>query len=385
MNVDIYNSDFAYIMGNFMADGSFYKSRKRFYFEFTDGSPYKNELKYSFEHIKKIKNFFEFFLNKKLPKIRKRDNRYSFSFNDSLLKNIFINIFNLSPGDKSRTIDIPIAYKNSIYEVDFWRGYLDGDGSIARTSRKTSVESMSKAIINSFADFLRKNNIYFSQYCSKRGDEFSNVIVIRSVSFRDFAQKIGFKHPLKSRLLIKKLKDPDFFVENLYLLPTNEMIDYSLIFNKTVFVENGIKILREYGKKNYYQGNNIRFILLFEFLISEGLSKTKILSLLLNYRFKKSKGSNNSVKLPFYCNEDVLTIAKYLRLRSGGITFSKAYAQSFNQDYDNLIALTQKTFDIIPKYTSKNEPIFCSGILRDIFSYFIQKPKLIKGDLLTQL
>ncbi len=385
MNLDIHTSNFAYMLGNFMADGSFYKSGKRFWFEFTDGSPYKNELKYSFEHIKKIKALLESFLNKKLPNIRNRGNRYSFSFNDSLLKETFENLFHLSPGDKSRTIDIPTIYRDSPLEADFWRGYLDGDGSIARRFRKVSVESMSEAIINSFAEFLRKKDIYFSQYRSKRGEDFSHVIVIRSVSFRDFARRIGFNHPSKSKLLAKKLNDSDFFVKNNLSssIILNKIIDYSLIFDKTVFVEDGLKILREYRDTHYYQGNNIRFEFLFNFLLGQGLTKNKALVLLSKYRFKKSKGSRNSIKLPFYYNRDILTIAKYVRLRAGSITFSKAYIESFNEDYQQILNLTQRIFEILPKYTCKNEPIFCSGILRDFFSHLIQDPKLINGFLVS--
>lgn len=39
--MEFMNSDFAYLIGNFLADGSFYKDKNGYRFEFTDGSPYK--------------------------------------------------------------------------------------------------------------------------------------------------------------------------------------------------------------------------------------------------------------------------------------------------------------------------------------------------------
>lgn len=39
----IFNHNFAYLIGNFMADGSFYHSGGGSRFEFVDGSPYEEE------------------------------------------------------------------------------------------------------------------------------------------------------------------------------------------------------------------------------------------------------------------------------------------------------------------------------------------------------
>ncbi len=380
MNLQINSPEFAYLIGNFMADGCFYKNKERYRFEFTDGSPYKSELKYSFEHLSHIKSILENFLDKKLPLLKSRGNRYVLYFEDKNLTDIFTNIFRFLPGDKSRIIDIPKNYKNSKYEVDFWRGYLDGDGSIARKSRKISVESMSNFIISSFADFLNRNNIYFSCYSSKRGDDYSYVIVIRSISFRDFANKIGFYHPLKLKLLKEKLKDSDFFKQNKINMGKNgELINYTEIFDNTVFLYKGVKLLRVYGDIKYHQTENVRLQEAVSFLRNKALSDREILKTINSLRFKKGKGSNNSIKLPLYLTNDLLKIAKFVRLRYGGITFSKAYIISFNEDFNRLLTMVERIFDIKPVYTCKNEPIFCSGVLRDFFNYYIEsEPKLIK-------
>lgn len=140
-------------------------------------------------------------LNKSLPDLRQRGNRFVLSFRNRELVSLFLTTFKFSSGDKSKTIDIPQFYKDTELERSFWQGYLDGDGSIARNSRRIAVESMSNKIMLSFAIYLNKNKINFSSYNSKRFNEFSHVILIRSVSFRDFAEKVGFLHPLKVRLL----------------------------------------------------------------------------------------------------------------------------------------------------------------------------------------
>ena len=79
---NINNSNFAYLIGNFMADGSFYKTERGYRFEFVDGSPYDKELRYSLNHILTIKRILENFLGKKLRGIRKRGNRFVLSFRE---------------------------------------------------------------------------------------------------------------------------------------------------------------------------------------------------------------------------------------------------------------------------------------------------------------
>jgi hypothetical protein len=372
------NNDFSYLIGNFLADGSLYESGRGLRFEFVDGSPYKNELGYCFKHMTRIKKILQNFLNKQLPPIRKKGNKYILKFRSKELAKIFVEVFKFSPGKKHRIIDIPQLYKDSKYEKDFWIGFLDGDGSVARKFRKISVESMSNNIINSFADYLTKNNIFFSRYKSKRRGTFSYVIVIRSVSFRNFVDKIGFSHPLKSQLLLQKLDDQDFFVDNQLKkdVVINGLIDYTLLFDGKIFIENGKKILRKYGYSKYTR-DNIKFLDVFNFLKNQGQSNENILKEINKMRFKKSKGSINSIKLPLSFTGDLLRISKYIRIKPGGITFSKRYILSFNENYDEILNITEKIFDIKPKFTSKKEPIFCSGVLSDFFTKIIKRQNYI--------
>ena len=85
------------------------------------------------------------------------------------------------------------------------------------------------------------------------------------------------------------------------------------------------------------------------------------------------KGSTNSVKLPPYFNKNLFRIAKYVRIRQGGISFSRRYIESFEEDFEETLQITQKIFDIKPKFTSKNEPLFCSGVISDFFNKIISR------------
>ena len=370
----IFTHDFAYLIGNFMADGSLYLSDRSYRFEFVDGSPYEEELKYCLGHLKRIKQILETFLNKNLPNITKKGNKFVLKFRHKELAELFQSKLKIFPGKKHRIIDIPNIYKNSFYEKDFWIGYLDGDGSIARKFRKISVESMSKKIIDSFASYLKENDILFSKYESKRLNDCSYVVVIRSVSFRDFARKIGFNHPLKTKLLSEKIRNRNFYVNNKFRdkISIDSLIDYLNFFDDSVFIVNGRKLLLRYSC-NKFSRENVRMNELVKFLREKGLKKEQILKEIIGFRFKKSKGSTNSVKLPLYFDKNLLRITKFVRIRQGGISFSKRYTESFEEDFEEILKITQDIFDIKPKFTCKNEPLFCSGILSDFFNKIIKR------------
>lgn len=369
----VMNNSFAYLMGNFMADGSLYFSGNSPRFEFVDGSPYEEELKYSLEHLNKIKKILEDFLDKDLPKIVKRNNKYILRFRDKRLVELFKIKFGLFFGKKYFLVDIPSVYSGSKYECSFWKGYLDGDGSIARKFRKVSVESVSDKILDSFAKYLRSKNILFSKYRSKRGEFFSNVIVIRNVSFKDFGKKIGFDHPLKSKIMCEKMKGRDFYLTNDIKVDVspNSFIDYVGFFDDSVFVLNGKRLMIKHGYKGFLK-ENVRFNELISFLCSNGLSNEEISKEIVEFRMKKGKGSINSIRLPLYFNKDLSKVSKFVRIRMGSISFSKRYINSFGEDFKEILGLTENLFGIKPKFTCKNEPLFCSGVLSDFFNKIIK-------------
>ncbi|MBI2656226.1 hypothetical protein HYX03_00625, partial [Candidatus Woesearchaeota archaeon] len=160
--VSLINSPkFAYLYGYFVADGCYYKDGRNVRFEFSDGTSVKDELEYSPKFMNKIKSIIENILHKKLPELRKRGNRYVLSFRSEKLHNIFKNYFNLAFGEKSFSINIPSFYVNTNLEKYFWLGVLNGDGMVARKSRKISLEIGSRKLIEAFKDFLERRGIMF--------------------------------------------------------------------------------------------------------------------------------------------------------------------------------------------------------------------------------
>jgi DNA-binding transcriptional MerR regulator len=146
------------------------------------------------------------------------------------------------------------------------------------------------------------------------------------------------------------------------------------MFSKSIFLENGKELLKRYNQKNYKR-NNIPLYKIIIVLKDLGLPKKEILKVINSYKFKKSKGSTNSVKLPLTLDDRIIRLANFVRIRNGGITFSKSYINSFNENFDDIISTTKNIFQIEPTYTCKKEPIFCSGVLSEFFNYIIKSDR----------
>ncbi|MBI3035962.1 hypothetical protein HYY71_06595 [Candidatus Woesearchaeota archaeon] len=367
---------FAYLYGYFVADGCYYKDGRNVRFEFSNGTSIKEELGYSFRFMNKIKSIIEITLQKNLPKLRKRGNRYVLSFRSEKLADIFKNYFKLTPGEKSFSINIPSFYVNTSLERYFWLGVLDGDGMVARKSRKISLEMGSKKLIEAFKDFLERRGIMF-KYSERilRENKFYRAN-INSNFFKKFCSEIGFSHPRKKLWLLKHLEMNDFYKNNIvningYALK-NKIINYEKIFSSsTAMVVNGKDLVKEY-KLKYRGKNNRKFDEILQKLNSKKISKIALFKVLSKYRWKMGKGSTNSVRMPLYFNTDILDIARFVRLRNGCITTSQNYIESFNLNPHEIISKFEQIFDIKPKYTCKGEPLFCSGILALFFSKIIK-------------
>ncbi len=369
---------FAYFYGYFVADGSYYKDLRGNRFEFSDGTSVKEELKYSFGFMNNIKTIIEDILQKNLFTIRKRENKYILNFRSKYLDKVFRNYFYIKPGAKSFSIKIPNFYINTSLEKYFWLGVMDGDGMVARKSRKISLETGSVKLIEAFKNFLYRNNITFKESGrTMRQNKFYR-ITIKTNFFRNYCSKLGFLHPRKRLWLSEHLKTNDFYKNNIiktedYIL-TNNIIDYGKIFNSSrIMIVNGKELLKEYGLKHRGRKNR-KFIEILQKFNSKNISKTELFKSLFSYRWKMSKGSTTSIKVPLYFNQDVLDVARFIRLRDGSVTLSRNYIKSFNLNPDKIIRMFEQLFDIKPKYTCRGEPIFCSGVLKIFFSKIINNP-----------
>lgn len=378
----INSKTFSYFMGYFAADGCFYHDKRAgtCRFEFSDGYSEEKELKYSYEFLSNLKALIEKQLLVKLPNLRKRKNKYVLNFKNETLERLFKEEFNINPGPKTYSIKIPLIYKDSKLEKYFWLGVMDGDGVIAKNGKKIALEVSSRDLVLGFQSFLLKHGIITKMkevkaVERKNGFSSSNssfLIIIRAPFYYMYAKLIGFTHPRKKSWLIENLKSKTIYTKN-YLninkfLIDSDIIDYIKIFgNRSVYIVNGKDILRKYKVRLGKRGNNVKFPDIYKNL-NKDLSKVEVLREISNYRLKMGKGFINSVRVPFKFDENVQEIAKFVRVRGGSIWISRNYITCFNKDPDNIINNVEETFDIKPTYTSKKEPIFCSGVLNLFFS-----------------
>jgi len=375
----IHDPKFAYFMGFFAADGSYYKDGRSGRFEFSDGSSTAEELRYSKKFLNNIKNIIKILLNIDTPGLRKKGNKYVLQFRNKGMETLFKDKFGIKPGPKTLTFEIPLIYKDNKLEKFFWLGVMDGDGMVARESRKIALEMVNRKLIYSFNEFLKRNNIktvlWESSSIHKTRNE-SFKVTINAPFFGKYKELLGFYHPRKRLWLEKHDKSKHMFVENElnsknFIL--NGKLDYSKIFDSNrIFIVNGKSLLEKHGIKINGR-KNIKFLEILNLLRKEGYLKEDILNILKAQRWKMSKGSINSVRLPLYFNKKIIDIARVVRLRDDSISLSRTYNRSVGLETTKLIKTIEEVFDIKPKYTKKKEPIFCSGVLEHLFSKIIKR------------
>ncbi len=375
-----YTPKFVYFLGYFAADGSLYKDKSGPRFEFSDGADFNSELVYSKMFLKRIGNITSVLFGTKIN-LRKRGNRFVLAFRNKELAEFLKNNFDITPGVKTYSVDIPKHYKRTEFEKYFWLGFMDGDGMVARNSRKIAVECASQKIMASFKDFLDREQIKYEYSERELFGVRQYGIRLSSAFFSDYAGKLGFLHPRKRKWLLAHLKKKEFYIRNeadfdKYLLE-NHIFDYQKIFhNEPVFVVNGIQILREFGMSKYAKKNQ-KLSTLIEFLEEKKLSKTEIYTMLQSYKFKMSKGSAILVKLPLRISPEIKELAQFVRFNAGSIRLSKNYAKAMGLNFEKLVSCVVKIFDIEPEYTCKNETFFSSGVVSRFFSKFINKKIIV--------
>lgn len=369
---------FAYIIGYFVADGTLYRDSKGLRFEFCDGSSIKEELHYSYEFLSRIGLLFKELTGVNIN-IRQRGNKYVLSFRNKKFAEYFIKVFSFRPGKKAKIVDVPLRYRATDLEKYFWLGVMDGDGMVARNSRKIAIESVSSNLIRSFCKFLDRSSIKYTLIDRQIKNTHAFGIRLSSAFFSEYAQKLGFLHPRKKKWLKEHLRKNEFYTQNDVLLNNfliaDGMIDYSKIFETPeIFIVDGKSILQKY--KLPHQGcPNKSFINLFSALLSKGLSKIEISRVFLQYKWKMSKGSTSQVKLPLRINDELFQLAKIVRIYAGQVRISKAYTRALKIDYDKGILDFERLFETKAHYSNKNEAIFSSGVLEKFFSKVIKRRK----------
>ncbi|MFA6268741.1 MAG: LAGLIDADG family homing endonuclease [archaeon] len=373
----VYNKKFVYLFGYFSADGSFYKDSSSHRFEFVDGTSIKEEQFYSLNFIQFIQKLI-LDLFGITGHIRKRDNKYVLTFRNKKLAEFFENEIGQKPGPKTKTVNLPGHYKTNSLEKFFWLGFLDGDGCVPRNGRKIVLESASKLIITSFQSFLERNKIKSKYYERKLHNRIYYGTRITSVFFDKYAEVVGFLHPRKNKWLNEKIGHAFYLSHssNIKNFITKEnYINYLKIFNQsTVYLVNSKELFKKYGIKCDHRKNR-RLEEITKELYSKGLKDKEILKIISKYRWKAGKGSNISITLPTKNSPELEIIAKFARTQTGGIKLSKQHIQAFNENPSSILQICEDLFGLNPKITSKNELIFCSNVLKLLFSKIISRSK----------
>lgn len=355
--------ELTYLLGAFVADGSLYRSGHGLRIEFSDGTFIKSELNFSKKFISKLRSLVKKYFGSEVQIFRK-NNKYILKFRNKKFSD-WVQSFGFFPGSKSASVNIPSQLKGTSLEKSFWLGVMDCDGMIGRTTKNITLWSSSRSLCRSFCEFLNKE-IPVGVSKRKLRHKVYFYVKIRSPFVKVYSDIIGFSHPRKLLWLKNHLKN-EFYVSNTVALEEfiigSNVIDHSRIFDGNVFIVQGSEILKE-----GIAPKNIRFKKLFETLLDKGLSKQQIYKLLEEYRWKMSKGSTTSIKLPLTVTDELKEIAKFIRLREGGIRVSKNYIKSWGKDPVKIIKNICEIFDIKPHFTSKGEILFDSGVLNEFFS-----------------
>lgn len=373
----------AYLIGVFVGDGSLYTSGGSPRIEISDGTSVEKELKYSTAFMKNLQTII-FNLFGKKTKLIKKQNKIVLKFRCTSFSN-FLGSLGFLPGPKAKKVDIPQPIRcDPKLEKAFWIGVLDTDGMTGRKTKRVALTSISKKLCESFHAFLKKQGIHSVLFKYKPTSGYANasdayVVHINSPFIRKFSEVLCFTHHRKKRWLLNHLKK-EFYIQNKvnfepYLID-NKIIDYSRLFTSRVFVVDGSKLLPTNDDKKAEGSSDVSITALFAILTPHEEEKQELLDRLSICRFRLGKKPCNSVKLPHKASESLKNLSKFIRITCGGVKLSQQYITTNGQNAEKIIKDTCDIFDITPKYTSKGEVLFCSGVLQEFFSKVLERPQI---------
>lgn len=172
--LNLKNPKHSYIIGFLQTDGNYYcQSRNRG----------RISLEIKFEDIDILNKIKDELNCKSFIKIRTRNTNFVKNF-----KSCALSIYGLDMrtelskyipiGKKSDIIDIP----DEVLEVDYWRGIIDGDGSLGLTNKGIpflSLATKSFCLSNSFKKFVYKYTNYQMQSGRNNRDNIYNLILTK--------------------------------------------------------------------------------------------------------------------------------------------------------------------------------------------------------------
>ena len=391
---DLFTDFNFYLVGCTLGDGHLTKNVWRL----ADGNPNIKLLDYSFKYLTNINNILKkyFYIDGNIRK-DKISNMYELIIPNKLFSQ-FIHYFFEVPFGKKYKFKLPsiIKYVNkgrkAELEMKFLRGIFDSEGYI---NNSIAITVADKIFIKDCNKLLNKIGIICNYKKVKSGYN----IQINKTYLPSFAKTIGFFHPLKQKKIISCLKKgitKSIFIglkkENLI---QNTYFDLSKINELRIDgLSKWIKKLRkkltqkEIGKisgvddwcvRYWENGTGIK--------LKHLLNILNFLKLDFNYLYKLLNNKNiqfyiggikvsKKIKLPLRLNNNILTIAKYVRPLTTLTIRKEDESKRLNKlDISKIENLIKNTFKVEIKYNQLNKGKFIENkvITKFFETFFIYK------------
>jgi DNA-binding XRE family transcriptional regulator len=400
---EIFNPKMIYFVGCSFGDAGLHKE---LHYKISDGHTNPRKLKYAVKFLKKIHNIVQSFFIQDIPnKFRKIENRYEFIISSKWLCR-FLNFVYGMPFSPKKILQIPkiIEFENpnireNLYRM-FLRGVFDTDGGINENNKSLIIKSASLNFIKEIKECLIKLNIQTSQI---KEEKYRNSIVfsiwIYAHDIKNFAQKIGFSHPLKQQYLIKHLKsgcgDKTFIKmkENslihgyFNLGRISELSVYNIghLIMKLRKTHNlsqeelasKIEIYRRTLGKYENNETGTTFKTLLKISNYFKISKINLYSMLLKENIKFGIKGGKPIALPIKYSESIVNLARYLVPAKDRVTVRKRYPGHI-LTFEEKIKLKDEvsnTFCTKISQSTKNDLVILNiALSRFLSEFFVYSP-----------
>jgi len=187
----------AYFVGVAAGDGGFNGEKV---WTLVDGGK-KHQLKHSKKFLESISSLIEdrFKVN---TGIRKRKNRYELYVSNKWFCRFLQNYYNLPSSYKKGKLSRPEIFNNESQISAYWRGVFDADGAVAKNSNRITLSSATR----SFLEQCRNDFDRWGISVHEIRQPGSYLLRLRPEAVPKFADKVGFSHPRKKKLLLEKLE-----------------------------------------------------------------------------------------------------------------------------------------------------------------------------------
>lgn len=191
------NPSIAYFIGVAAGDGGFNGDKV---WTLVDGGK-RHQLRYSKKFLESIAVLLQNYFGVNTG-IRKRGNMYEIYVSNKWFCRFLQNYYNLPESYKKGKLFRPESFSTESQISAFWRGVFDADGSVANKSNRISLSSATKSFLEQCKYDLEKQGVMVHEIRKPN----AYLLRLKPAQLPIFAEKIGFSHPRKKKLLLEKLE-----------------------------------------------------------------------------------------------------------------------------------------------------------------------------------